>query len=125
MGHGDRSVATSPARPPPGDDPIAQRRVLCRGGRCRDLDDIEVALSFDKTTGRWSILGDAQDVRQSETRKSILAVLQNAAASISPSDIASATGIERNAIDQQLFRMLHSGEVLSRARGRYAHPHCA
>jgi hypothetical protein len=94
-------------------------------GRGRDLDDIEVALSFDKTTGRWTILGEAQDVRQSETRKRILAVLENAPAAMSPSDIATATGIERNTIDQQLYKMLHSGEVLSRARGRYAHPDSA
>jgi hypothetical protein len=91
-------------------------------GRGRDIDDIEVALSFDKTTGRWSILGDAQEVRLSETRKRILDVLAKALSPMSPSDIANATGIESNVVNQQLYRMMQSGEVLSRARGRYAHP---
>ena len=49
-------------------------------GRGRDIDDIEVALSFDKTTGRWSILGDAQEVRRSESRAKILAALKAAPA---------------------------------------------
>jgi hypothetical protein len=49
-------------------------------------------------------------------------VLAKALTPISPADIANATAIERNAVDQQLYRMMQSGEVLSRARGRYAHP---
>ena len=32
------------------------------------------------------------------------------------------TGIDRNTVDVQLHRMMKAGEVLSRTRGRYAHP---
>src|SRR5262245_500707 len=91
-------------------------------GRGRDIDDIEVAVSLDKTTGRWSILGDAQEVRLSESRAAILAVLRAAPGPMTPADIAIMTGIERNAVDQQLHRMMKTGEVVSRTRGRYAHP---
>jgi AAA domain len=57
-------------------------------GRGRDIDDIEVALAFDKTTGRWSILGNAQEVRRSESRASILNVLAKAPEPMTPADIA-------------------------------------
>ncbi len=91
-------------------------------GRGRDIDDIEVALSFDKTTGRWSILGDAQEVRRSESRTAILAVLAKSPQPITPGEIAIMAGIDRNTVDAQLHRMMRSGEVLSRTRGRYEHP---
>jgi hypothetical protein len=103
--------------------------VLSRDGqgvtlsrRGRDIDDIEAALSFDKTTGRWSILGDAQEVRRSESRASILDVLKAAPEPMTPADIAIMTGLDRNTVDAQLHRMMRSGEVLSRTRGRYSHP---
>src|SRR3954453_4066021 len=38
-------------------------------GRGRDLDEIESAMSFDKTTGHWSVLGDAASVRTTDERK--------------------------------------------------------
>ena len=91
-------------------------------GRGRDLDDIEVALSFDKTTGRWAIIGDAQEVRRSESRSSILDVLAKAPAPMTPAEIAIMTGIERNTVDAQLHRIMRSSEVHSKTRGRYAHP---
>jgi len=91
-------------------------------GRGRDIDDIGVALSFDKTKGRWSILGDAQEVRRSESRSSILDVLKAVPEPMTPADIAIMTGIESNVVGVQLHRMMRSGEVLSRTRGRYSHP---
>jgi hypothetical protein len=91
-------------------------------GRGRDIDDIDVAMSFDKTTGRWAVIGDAQEVRRSESRTSILAVLAKAAEPMTPAEIAIMTDIERNTVDAQLHRMMKSGEVLSKTRGRYAHP---
>ena len=41
-------------------------------GRGRDIDDIEDAMEFDRTTGHWTILGEASTVRKSEARKTIL-----------------------------------------------------
>jgi hypothetical protein len=91
-------------------------------GRGRDIDDIEVAVSFDRTTGGWSILGDAQEVRRSDSRSKILAVLKASPEPMSPANIAIVSGIERNAVDAQLHRMMKAGEVFSPTRGRYAHP---
>jgi hypothetical protein len=92
-------------------------------GRGRDLEDIEVAMSFDKTTGRWSVMGNAQEVRRSESRSAILDVLLKATEkSMTPTEIAILTGLDSNAVHAQLHRMMRSGEVLSRSRGHYAHP---
>jgi len=41
-------------------------------GRGRDVDEIETALKFDGTSGVWSLLGDADDVRRSGERGVIL-----------------------------------------------------
>jgi hypothetical protein len=92
-------------------------------GRGRDLDDIEVAMSFDKTTGRWAVMGNAQEVRRSESRLSILDVLlKTAENSLTPADIAILTGMDSNAVYAQLHRMMRSGEVMSSKRGHYVHP---
>jgi hypothetical protein len=40
-------------------------------GRGRDLDEFEVAVSFDRTTGQWSLLGSAAKVRRSDERTRI------------------------------------------------------
>ena len=41
-------------------------------GRGRDIEEVERALSFDKVTGQWLILGEAADVRRSGERGAIL-----------------------------------------------------
>src|SRR6266516_354966 len=48
-------------------------------GRGRDVEEFEKALSFDKVSGRWSILGEASEVHRSDERKSIIDALARAA----------------------------------------------
>ena len=43
-------------------------------GRGRDIEEIETAMRFD--AGRWSILGDAEEVRKSDERRKIITVLR-------------------------------------------------
>ncbi len=45
-------------------------------GRGRDIDELETALSFDKTSGRWTVLGAAAEVRRSSERSKILITLK-------------------------------------------------
>jgi hypothetical protein len=90
--------------------------------RGRDVEEKEHAVVFNGETCRWSLLGDAVEVHRSETRKSILEVLAEATEALSPEQIAAATGIKRNAVDQRLYKMLKDGEVVQIGRGRYAHP---
>ena len=49
--------------------------------RGRDIDDCETAVQFDKTTGRWTLLGPAADLRRSHERARILRSWRRAAAS--------------------------------------------
>jgi len=90
--------------------------------RGRDIEEAEHAVSFNKDTCRWSILGEAAEVRRSDTRNKILSTLADADELMSPDEIARAIGIKRNAIDQQLLKMVKGAEVVAVSRGRYAHP---
>jgi RecA-family ATPase len=90
-------------------------------GRGRDIEEFEKAIQFDQTTGRWSILGDANEVHRSEERATILSVLLIADAPLGPGEIASATGMPRNNVDQLLFKMAKDQQVQKTGRGQYVH----
>ncbi len=89
-------------------------------GRGREIEEMEKALEFDG--GSWTLLGDASDVRRSEERVAILAVLSDASAPIGPKDIADALGKPENNVKQLLFKMLKDGEIKKRGRGQYCIP---
>jgi DNA-binding transcriptional ArsR family regulator len=90
-------------------------------GRGRDIDDIEDAMELDRTTGHWTILGEASKVRKSEARKIILDTLRGED-EMSVSDLTAATGMERNALDQLLWKMVRNAEVKKTKRGHYGLP---
>lgn len=92
-------------------------------GRGRDIEEIESALSFDRTTGAWTMLGVAADVRRSDERNLILDALRNSPEAMSPKDIMLSAGLEnRNALDVMLFRMASAGEIEKAGRGLYCLP---
>jgi hypothetical protein len=92
-------------------------------GRGRDVEEIESALSFDKTTGEWTLLGAAADVRRSDERNIVLRVLREAPEPMSPKDIMIAAELEnRNALDLLLFKMTKAGEIEKAGRGSYYLP---
>jgi hypothetical protein len=103
--------------------------VLARGPqgtslyvRGRDIEEGEHAVSFNKDTCRWIVLGEAAEVRRSDTRNKILAVLIDAKESMRPTEIAQTSGVKLNVVYQRLPGMLKAGEVTQVARGKYAHP---
>lgn len=89
-------------------------------GRGREIEEMEKALEFDG--GSWIVLGDASDVRRSEEREAILAVLSDASSPIGPKDIADALGKPKNNVKQLLFKMHKDGEIKKRGRGQYCTP---
>lgn len=92
-------------------------------GRGRDIEEIESALSFDRTTGAWTMLGAAADVRRSDERTVILDALRDSPEPMSPKDIMLAAGLEnRNALDIMLFKMTKAGEIEKAGRGSYYLP---
>jgi len=73
--------------------------------RGRDVEERDLAVRFNKQTCRWSLMGDASDVHLSETRRKILDALHaDKADSRSPKEIALATGLQKNVVDQRLPR---------------------
>jgi hypothetical protein len=88
----------------------------------RDLvEAVEKAVSFDRETCRWTILGEAAAVRRSSERSSVLGALRHAPAEgLCVGEVMAAAGIRsRAAADKLLQRMAADGEIERRSRGRY------
>jgi hypothetical protein len=88
-------------------------------GRGRDIEEFEKALQFDRTSGAWTILGEADEVRRSDERTAILTALEAAPGPLTPSQIVAATNMKRANVDFLLSRMGADGEVLKLKRGLY------
>ena len=71
--------------------------------RGRDVEEKEVGHKV--YSGLWAIIGEATEVRRTDERSSILDALNSADEPMSPQDIAIATGMPRNNVDQLLFKM--------------------
>jgi hypothetical protein len=90
--------------------------------RGRDIEEEDHAVSFNKHTCRWTILGNAADVQRSDQRGRILATLLERGDALSPEEIASAAGMKRGNVDRLLGKMVADGEIIKVGRGRYRHP---
>ena len=90
--------------------------------RGRDVEEAEHAITFDKQTCRWFILGNAAEVHRSNERGRILAALEEATEPVTPQEIMASTGMPRNNVDQLLFKMGQDGEVVKVGRGKYRAP---
>jgi hypothetical protein len=88
-------------------------------GRGRDIDEIETAMSFERTTGRWSILGNALEVRRSDERSATVCALLAAAEPLGLAEIAAATGMKDQNVRFLLQKMAVAGEIGKEGRGRY------
>ena len=79
--------------------------------RGRDIEEAEHAVSFDKHSCRWTILGNASEVHRSNERGKILSALDDASEPMSPQDIANSTGMSPN----NVWQLLHSRTARSRS----------
>lgn len=92
-------------------------------GRGRDIEEVEKAVQFVRDTCRWSMLGDAREVRLSDERKAILDALRTEAEPMSPAAIAIVTGAgDSGNIRRLLHSMSKGGEVMKSGRGKYTVP---
>lgn len=92
-------------------------------GRGRDIEEIETAMRFDG--GRWSIIGDADEVRKSDERRKIIVALREAADELTPAAISKASGMKAANVRVLLRKMVASGEVAQPRVGYYAAPNSA
>jgi hypothetical protein len=90
-------------------------------GRGRDIEEIETAMRFD--AGRWSILGDADEVRKSDERRKIVAALRESSEEIGPKAIADLTGMKSDNVRRLLRKMVASGEINQPRVGFYSVPY--
>ncbi len=88
-------------------------------GRGRDIEEIEVAVEFDASTCRWTIKGPVGQIRLSDQRCAILRALEEAAAALTPTEIARALDESPANVKQLLFKMAKDNEVVKEGRGRY------
>lgn len=90
--------------------------------RGRDIDEKETALQFNRSSCRWTILGEASEVHGSSERAAVLTAVSNAGPDgMSISEIMVATGRrDRNAVDQLLYKMHRDGDLTRVKRGIYA-----
>jgi hypothetical protein len=89
--------------------------------RGRDIEEAEKALQFNKATCRWTILGEASDVRRSDERARVLAALEGLTEGMSPADLSNELGISPANARQMLHRMAKDGEIQKGKYGRYFH----
>src|SRR5215217_9468587 len=77
-------------------------------GRGRDIEEIEKAMSFDRTTGQWSVLGEAAEVRRTDERTILLNALREQGQPMSPADLASATGMKSDSVRQLVLKLVRT-----------------
>jgi hypothetical protein len=90
--------------------------------RGRDIEESDTAVQFDKVTCRWSVLGEASEVRRSTERQRVIAALAEAGRPLSVSEIMMETNLKRNAADLLLGRMVKDGELKRVGCGKYGLP---
>ncbi len=90
----------------------------------RDVEDTEVALEFDRMTGMWNLLGDAEEYRRSEERQEIVRVFQHVDEPMGPKDVEARLGEPWTypRVKWLLAEMVKSGELLRVGRGSYTVP---
>jgi hypothetical protein len=89
--------------------------------RGRDIDEKESAVTFDKLTCRWRVLGEASEVWRSDERKKILDLLKDAAEPLGPSRIATGTGMAAKSVERLVGKMVTDGEIEKVGRAQYIH----
>ena len=88
-------------------------------GRGRDLVEIEKALSFNRDTCTWTIVGNANEVRQSAERTSVLTAMEEIAGPASANEIAISAELKTANVRQMLKRLVRQGTVQRCGRGKY------
>ena len=89
----------------------------------RDIETpTELALKFNPDAATWTIAGEAEEYRLSESRRSILRILGNADEPLGPKDIAEMADAPYGATRELLSQMIRDGQVKNLGRGAYILP---
>lgn len=88
-------------------------------GRGRDIEEIETAVSFDKTSCTWSVRGDAAEVSMSDTAAKIVRAMRDADEPMGPTAIAAEAGLKPVIVRQHLPRLAKEGKIQKEGRGMW------
>ncbi len=88
----------------------------------RDFEDKALALTWDKATCQWIIVGDADEHRLSQERQEIIDLLRNVGIAMMPKEIAEALNRKDGSVRKMLFDMTRDGQVKNDGSGRYSLP---
>lgn len=86
----------------------------------RDVEERELALSWDRDSARWTILGEAHEYKRSTARADIINVLRNASIPLSPSDVAEILNKSPNSIKKLMWQMSKDGQLVPNGDGLYS-----
>lgn len=84
----------------------------------RDIEDQELAMQLDRDVG-WTIIGDADEYRQTKERQAILELLKQSEKSMSPKEIATSLGKNVNTVGNLLQKMMNEGFIKKESYGKY------
>ena len=92
----------------------------------RDVEDKELALSWDAASARWSGAGNATEVRLSQGQEAIVALLGNAERAMTAREVWTLLApddpaLTHNAVKLRLHRMVRDG-LLAAGDGKYSLP---
>jgi hypothetical protein len=86
----------------------------------RDIEEQELAVEFDKETGLWRILGDADKIAISEQRKLVIQTLRESKIPLWPSELAKKINADRNNVKQLMWKMYKAGLIQKKKQdGKY------
>ena len=84
----------------------------------RDVEERELALSFDGHAGSWKLLGDAHHYAQSTERRTLVEAV-TANPGMTPKQIAEIAKVKRDSCRHLLIRLRDEGKLRSDDKGRY------
>lgn len=88
----------------------------------RDIEEKNYSIKFDENIMSWIVEGDYEEVKRSNERKEILAVLEEIGAEMNAKQIAEITGKNYNTTRNLLRKMAEAGELERVGRGLYKLP---
>jgi hypothetical protein len=89
----------------------------------RDIEERNLALTFEIESGRWKIIGKPEDFTRGEERQKIIDTLKKAGSPLGPKEIHDAIpGSRHDAIRKLIRTMLDQGDLAQPERGKYTLP---
>lgn len=85
----------------------------------RDVEDLNLALEFDKKTGLWRYNGDYYALKITERRQEYLDLVADLDGSAQVREIAQNLGVTTSAARQQLSELVNAGHLRTSKMGRY------